>query len=428
MGLELKPVFGRTRLLAIILIILIAVLPSALVARAQNSEDEDYLEERLANDEVLNDARSELSEIQSAMSALADRLGVLELSNGEIQAEINRLDLELQRQRDRRERVKATKAVIAKELEAATAARDKAEGELVIQRQILTNRLVSMYVFTESSGGHLPFDVDSAAELGEQRVLMEMIGEHDRALVENYLQASRAARKLSEEFDVAKAHYERIEASVQAQIQIITEQEEAQSTLQEELNRRIEGLHAEIHALEDAQPEVEAILAQRRSVIKLEAAERDRLRAICFDNPRSPLDSDGTWVDCDAVGVSIPPIAFRWPLSTRVTSEYGPRWGRIHEGIDQNGAVGDPIAAAEGGYVDYAGWIRGYGNTVIINHGGGATTLYAHLSDFAVSAQSTVRIGQTIGYVGNTGRSFGPHLHFEIRFNGVAVNPRGYLP
>ena len=428
MGLELKSVFGRARLLAVILIILIAILPSALVVRAQDSEDEDYLQERLANDEVLNDARSELSDTQDAISALADRLGVLELSNEEIQAEINRLELELQRQRERLSGILATQVVIAKELEAATAAFQKAEGELVTQRQILTNRLVSMYVFTEGSGGHLPFDVASAAELGEQRVLMEMIGEHDRALVENYLQASRAARKLSEEFDAANAHYERIAASVQAQIQTVTEQEESQRILQEELERRIEGLHAEIHALEDAQAEVEAILAQRRSVIKLEAAERDRLRAICFSNPRSPLDSDGTWVDCDAVGVSIPPIAFRWPLSTRVTSEYGPRWGRMHEGIDQNGSVGDPIAAAEGGYVDYAGWIRGYGNTVIISHGGGATTLYAHLSDFAVSAQSTVRIGQTIGYVGNTGRSFGPHLHFEIRFNGIPVNPRGYLP
>ena len=118
----------------------------------------------------------------------------------------------------------------------------------------------------------------------------------------------------------------------------------------------------------------------------------------------------------------------RWPLVERVTSEYGPRWGRIHEGIDIAGTHGAPINSAESGRVDYAGWIGGYGNTVIVDHGGGMTTLYGHMHDLAVSEGETVSIGQVLGYVGNSGLSQGPHLHFEVRVNGVPVNPRQYLP
>ena len=128
------------------------------------------------------------------------------------------------------------------------------------------------------------------------------------------------------------------------------------------------------------------------------------------------------------MGVVIPPDAVRWPLADRVTSEYGPRWGRMHEGIDIAGGYGAPIVAAESGHVDHVGWIGGYGNTVIVDHGGGMTTLYAHLQAPAVVVGQTVDIGETVGHVGNTGYSQGPHLHFEVRINGAPVNPRKYLP
>ena len=124
----------------------------------------------------------------------------------------------------------------------------------------------------------------------------------------------------------------------------------------------------------------------------------------------------------------IPPSAVRWPLVDRVTSEYGPRWGRMHQGIDIAGAHGAPILSSESGRVDFAGWIGGYGNTLIVDHGGGMSTLYGHLYGFAVTVGQTVSIGQTLGYVGNSGLSQGPHLHFEVRIDGAPVNPRTYLP
>ena len=102
------------------------------------------------------------------------------------------------------------------------------------------------------------------------------------------------------------------------------------------------------------------------------------------------------------------------------------RWGRLHAGIDIAVPYGTPIHAAASGTVIYAGWMGGYGNFVIIDHGGGLSTGYAHQSSIAVGGGS-VSQGQVIGYVGCTGHCFGPHLHFEVRINGTPVDPLGYL-
>jgi murein DD-endopeptidase MepM/ murein hydrolase activator NlpD len=111
-----------------------------------------------------------------------------------------------------------------------------------------------------------------------------------------------------------------------------------------------------------------------------------------------------------------------------VTSEYGTRWGRLHAGIDLAGDTGDPISAAGAGTVIFAGSQNGYGLTVVIDHGGGVSTLYAHQSRVAVGNGQRVSRGQVIGYVGNTGSSTGSHLHFEVRVGGSPQNPRRHLP
>jgi murein DD-endopeptidase MepM/ murein hydrolase activator NlpD len=115
-----------------------------------------------------------------------------------------------------------------------------------------------------------------------------------------------------------------------------------------------------------------------------------------------------------------------WPVSGPVVSGYGIRWGRLHAGIDIGAGYGTPIHAAASGTVIFAGWMGGYGNFVIVDHGGGLSTGYAHQSSIAVGGGS-VSQGQVIGYVGCTGHCFGPHLHFEVRVNGNPVDPLGYL-
>lgn len=123
-----------------------------------------------------------------------------------------------------------------------------------------------------------------------------------------------------------------------------------------------------------------------------------------------------------------------WPADGPVTSPFGwrthPIFGtqRLHTGIDIGADYGDAVLAADGGVVIEADWLGGYGNAVIIDHGNGISTLYAHNSQLIVSEGQSVAKGQTISRVGSTGYSTGPHLHFEVRQNGSPVNPLDYLP
>ncbi len=99
----------------------------------------------------------------------------------------------------------------------------------------------------------------------------------------------------------------------------------------------------------------------------------------------------------------------------------------MHEGIDIAASTGAPIWAAAAGTVIHAGWLGGYGNLVVLDHGNGLATAYAHCSAILVGVGQTVAQGETIALVGSTGHSTGPHLHFEVRVNGVAVDPLLYL-
>jgi murein DD-endopeptidase MepM/ murein hydrolase activator NlpD len=99
----------------------------------------------------------------------------------------------------------------------------------------------------------------------------------------------------------------------------------------------------------------------------------------------------------------------------------------MHEGIDIAVPEGTTVVAAAAGTVIHAGWLGGYGNLVVVDHGNGLATAYAHNSGYAVSVGQSVGQGQVIAYSGNTGNSSGPHVHFEVRANGTAVDPLGYL-
>ncbi len=116
-----------------------------------------------------------------------------------------------------------------------------------------------------------------------------------------------------------------------------------------------------------------------------------------------------------------------WPVSGPVTSGYGTRWGRMHEGVDIAVPEGTPVHAAAAGTVIYAGWMEGYGNLAVIDHGGSLSTAYAHNSSLLVGIGQTVAAGDTIALSGSTGHSTGPHVHFEVRLGGAAVDPLGYL-
>lgn len=124
-----------------------------------------------------------------------------------------------------------------------------------------------------------------------------------------------------------------------------------------------------------------------------------------------------------------------WPTTGRTTDNYGGRSNpfgdnsfEFHSGLDIATAWGTPVVAAGSGTVTFAGWQGGYGQIVILDHGNGLTTRYGHLSRVEVAVGQQLERGQQLGRVGSTGRSTGPHLHYEVRIDDTAVNPRGYLP
>ncbi len=123
-----------------------------------------------------------------------------------------------------------------------------------------------------------------------------------------------------------------------------------------------------------------------------------------------------------------------WPTTGRVVSGFGMRrhpifgTNRMHTGIDIDAPAGTPVVSVAEGYVIYAGWLGGYGNTVMVQHDNQHATLYAHLRSYIVHEDQKVEQRELIGYVGSTGWSTGPHLHFEVRVNNEPVNPMNYLP
>lgn len=414
----------RARLLAACLLVLLPALP----ARAQDSADHQYLQDRLAGDHQLNESRAELEQLGAEQGLLGSEIDALQLSTAQVEAELARTADLIALSETRLANIAARQALTADLHGEAESALERAETALATRRELANDRLANMYVYSTEHRTALSWNVSDVHDLENRHVLLTMVGEYDKALLEGLDAAVieiDERRRALESLQRTIATLASEEGDVLAEHGRIRARQEA---LHAELQVRIRQLHDEIEALAAAQAEVDAILAARVAEIEFEAAERDRRRGICFANPRRPLAADGTWIDCPAVGVVIPPGAVRWPLVDRVTSEYGPRWGRMHEGIDIAGSYGTSIYSAESGRVDFAGWIGGYGNTVIVDHGGGMSTLYAHMQDIAVWTGQTLSIGEVVGYVGNSGFSRGPHLHFEVRIDGAPVNPRTYLP
>jgi len=152
--------------------------------------------------------------------------------------------------------------------------------------------------------------------------------------------------------------------------------------------------------------------------------ERERIDTVQLEPPKTQVEVRGAML---MVASRQGSGQLAWPVRGGISSGFGMRYGRMHTGIDIAAGLGTPIAAAENGRVTTAGWGGGYGRMVDISHGGGVVTRYAHMSSIAVSSGQEVNRGELIGYVGSSGNSSGPHLHFEVIVNGTQLNPINYL-
>ncbi len=193
-----------------------------------------------------------------------------------------------------------------------------------------------------------------------------------------------------------------------SQRQLATARQEKSEALSSTRGQREEFLH-----------EVEGLLAQSAELsARIRAAQ-----AAAASAASAPSSSPSSPVRTQAASSS----GYIWPAHGVLTSSFGWRWGRMHEGIDIAVGSGTPVVSSAAGTVIVAGWLGGYGNLVVVDHGNGVSTAYGHNTGVAVGVGQAVAQGQLVAYSGNTGHSTGPHIHFEVRINGSAVDPLGYL-
>ncbi len=286
------------------------------------------------------------------------------------------------------------------------------EAQYAESMRTLNRRLVDIYESDQASTLDVFLGAANVQEALDQVAFMTDIGVQDRRIATEVEQAKTQVK-------AARAKTKKLRATVQSETHVISARTEQTRWVRSELlGARDQLATSKQQKLTD--------LSQLSAAERAEAEEIDALQA-----SSAALTARIQAAQAQHAGGSVsstPSSAgLIWPASGPVTSPFGFRWGRMHEGIDIGASYGSAIHAAASGTVIYCGWESGYGNLVVIDHGGNLATAYGHQSSIAVTCGQQVSQGQVIGYVGSTGHSTGPHLHFEVRINGAPVDPLGYL-
>ena len=289
------------------------------------------------------------------------------------------------------------------------------QHEIALER--LNDRLVDIYLSEDPNTLAVVLDAQSFQDVLDQLDYINTIGDRDQLIATQVADAKRDAQR-------ARAETQRTRRQVAATTRLIAaraaEQRAQRDRLVASQNALATARSEKRESLEAVKEDEAHYAKEAEALAQVSAQLAARIRA-AQSAPASapPAAQPQNFARASASG-------YIWPVSGTLTSGFGWRWGRMHEGIDIAAPTGTSVVAAASGNVIYAGYMGGYGNLVVIDHGNGIATAYAHLSGYAVSS-GYVGQGQTVGYVGSTGASTGPHLHFEVRVNGSAVDPMGYL-
>ncbi|MDY5053022.1 MAG: peptidoglycan DD-metalloendopeptidase family protein [Anaerovibrio sp.] len=279
----------------------------------------------------------------------------------------------------------------------------KTEADLKVKNKKLQQRVRDIYINGQISYVDVLFGAKDFADLMTRMDVLKRIIKHDYDLIMKVREEKATVENTRAQLEKDKAEAEVLVTDAQAKKAKVEDKESEQQVL----------LDQAIYDRDTSERMYEEIMAASQEVANM-------IR-------RSHMSSAGYSGAPAGAGGMI------WPISGPITSEFGwrthPIFGtaRFHSGLDIGGDYGMPIYAAASGTVIYAGWISGYGNAVIIDHGGGVTTLYGHNDSLNVSEGENVAQGQVIAMCGSTGNSTGPHCHFEVRENGEPVSPYGYL-
>jgi len=300
-------------------------------------------------------------------------------------------------------------------LEVARDRLERARSKLRASRGALADRLVELYKADEPDALTVVLEADGFVDLLERTEFLERISDQDREIVAKVrvlkARAEKSERLLAE-----------LEERKQVAAEAILRRRDDIASTRDQLASAQGGLRTERNGRRVVLAKVRS---QRRSAQEdLTALEREQAKvrnALSGAGPKAFAPRPGAGPIKRGSGRLI------WPVSGALTSPFGQRWGRLHAGIDISAASGTPIRAADSGRVVLLGVTGGYGNYTCVQHTSSMSTCYAHQSGYATSNGAGVSQGQVIGYVGNTGNSFGAHLHFEVRINGSPVDPMGYL-
>jgi len=352
--------------------------------------------ERVLGSEITGYTRR-IGRLQGKISTLGARQQRIQADLDEKLADLERLRSMLRRERARLVRLRM---------------------RLVDTRLVLSDRLVYIYKTQKPDAISVILNSDGFADLIERGEFIKRISDQDRRVVTLVAKAKADAVRSERRLD-------RLERGRQRVTAIVKQRRDEVSAIRMELvgtrvgysrtktakANLLKGVRSQRVELESDLDELEA--ASRRITGQLQAAQRRNNTA----QPGSAPIKRGS-------GRLI------FPVNGPVTSPFGPRWGRLHAGIDIPAAEGTPIRAADAGKVvllQGVGASGGYGNYTCIQHTATMSTCYAHQSRLGTNLGASVNQGQVVGYVGNTGNSFGAHLHFEVRVNGAPVDPMSYL-
>lgn len=361
----------------------------------------------------LNDTKKQLEAAKNQETTLLGQLNALDKSIQSLEKEIDQLERQLAAVSEERRKTEEKLVSLEQQLAQKIEELEHTKVELAKKTEILNERLENIYkrgrvAYLEVVLGSATFN-DFISRLS----LMRLILEQDQMILSQ-------VKELKEALEIQKAQVEAERLRVETERSRLVEQENEIASITQTKQAKKDKLESEARTKQD-------LLAQvRRNRTLYAQAERD------LENTSQRVLLIIRSLEQGSSG-SAPAGKLLFPTSGPISSGFGMRWHpifggyRMHTGIDISAPYGQNIVAAEAGSVIYANWLGGYGLTAIIDHGGGISTLYAHVSTILVREGSGVGRGSVIAKVGSTGYSTGPHLHFEVRLNGVPQNPLNWL-
>ena len=299
-------------------------------------------------------------------------------------------------------------------------------AELNEKHGVLEKRMRDIYINGQISYLDVLFGAQDFADFLTRMDLLKRVMIHDSELVANVLAYQTEIKEVGKQLEADKRIQEELAVKAEEAKDISLEKVAKQQALIDLMQNDKAIYDQQYDEMMASSAEVERLIQESKyRKAAEEEARRHQEQMAQMDNVE--VFDGGEYVMQNYGGGMI------WPISGPITSEFGwrthPIFGnaRFHSGLDIGGDYGMPIHAAQGGVVIEAGWIGGYGNTIMIDHGGGIVTLYGHNESLAVGVGQSVNQGDIIAYCGSTGNSTGPHCHFEVRVGGEPVSPWDYL-